>query len=219
MNNRIFELIYNNGPRLRPEMSRMTYDTYVEYYKPKILEEQLNMKLFQDHYSYAVPSKKAILQLKNYIGNDSVLELNAHLGLWSYLLSNELVNIVPTTETLPKYNPFMQIENINYLDALQKYSDRQTLLFVCPNFKFKDYTIDNILDAFTGSRIILICEEKNVNRLVNHITGGTKYILSRLNKLKYGEPYELKNQWILTNEITIPQWLNYNYKIYIIEKF
>ena len=211
----LYNLIHNYGPSLRPEMSRMDYNTYKVYYKEKVPEEKFRMKLFMNHFSNAVPSQKALKQLSNYIGKEKALELNANLGLWSYLLYNEYVDIVATNDHTNKNLPlFMPIETINYLDAFKKYNTRKTLLLECSNAYFVNKKIDEILDNFKGDRIILICEEDNINKLITEITGGIKRVLSRFKK----DSNKLDSQWINVNSIRIPQWLDHNMNIYLLEK-
>lgn len=215
---RIYELIYNNGPSLRVEMSRMNYDTYKIYYESKILEEKVRMNTYINHFSHAVPSKKAIDQLKTIVENDIVLEINSQTGLWSNLLYNQGINVIPTTSfnNFPA-SVFMPLKELYYLDAIKKYKNATALLTVCPKINFTDNTIDNVLNNFSGDVIILICEDSDINQIVANVTGGVKTIMSRLNKLKIPEPRNM-NQWLLTDEIRLPQWLNYNYKIYILKK-
>ena len=211
----LYELIYNYGPSLRPEMSRMDYNTYKIYYKEKVPEEKFRMKLFTKHFGNAVPSKKALKQLSDYINSDKVLELNAHLGLWSYLLYNEYVDIIATDEHSTHKTPFfVPVETINYLDALKKYNMRKTLLLSCGDDFFINKKIDKILDNFSGDRIILVCEEDHINKLANKITGGDKVVLSRFKQ----DRNVTRNQWIMVDMIRIPQWLDYNINVYLLEK-
>lgn len=212
--NYIYELVYNYGPSLRENMSDMDSKTYEVYYKDRIPEEKVRMRLFENHFSYAVPSKKAVSRLKKYIGDDKVLELNARYGLWSYLLYNEYIDIISTTNFINvSYPLFLPVEQINYIDALQKYQDRETLLIVCNNDYFINKDIDVILNTFTGDRIVLICKEDHINQLSKKITGGDQVVISRLKSNKKDI-----NQWIMVESFNLPQWLDNEYKIFCLEK-
>jgi hypothetical protein len=211
----LYELIYNYGPSMRSEMSRMDYNTYKVYYKEKVPEEKVRMKLFADHFSRVVPSKEALKRLSDYINNEKVLELNASLGLWSYLLYNEYVDIIATDEYyLPQKIPFfIPIENIAYLEALKKYKDRKTLLLLCNDDYFIGKKIDKILDNFSGDRIILICEKDNIDKLAKKITGKITTVISR-----FEHKQTPRNQWIVVDLIRVPRWLDYDMNIYLLEK-
>lgn len=92
----LYEMVEYYGPHLKYNLSRMSFDLYKIKYKDLVISEQIRMQLFCRHFSYAVPSKDSINQLKKYIGKNKILEISSGLGLWAYLLFQEGVNIIPT---------------------------------------------------------------------------------------------------------------------------
>jgi hypothetical protein len=210
---RIFELICNYGPKLNFEMSRSNYDIYKLEKKNNIIEEQNKMNLFAKHFSIAVPDKIAINKLSKYLGTkETILELNAYLGLWSALLKNKGCNMVATDEHYHKtYTKFYPVENMYYANAIEKYKPN-TLFLLANEQHFLSKYIDTILDIPNCDRIVIICEKTYMDELSEKISGNTKHIISRLEAKK--DP----NVWMIKQEIRIPQWLNHDYKVYCLEK-
>lgn len=205
----LFDMIYDYGPRLRYQMSRETYPVYkLEKEEDDIDNENQRMQLFSTHFSSAVPDKKIIGKLVKYIGTDKVIEVNSYLGLWSYLLATHDINIKSTSKRKPHLIPFIDIENLNPIDAIQKYNDRNILLTVSPK---NNNDLYDTIKEFQGNRIILISEKKLADKIINNIT-PTQTLLEELKQ----KP--IQYEWVLNNEYKIPQWLNHEYKVYLIEK-
>lgn len=208
----LYQMIYNYGPSLKYELSRTTYPIYELERKGEVEIEENRMKLFNKHFSSATPSRKVINKLKKYIGNDKVLEIDAYLGLWSYLLFEEGIDIIPTNTQNHSLLSFINIEKINPIDAIYKYNDRKILLTVWPHYKRSYENLNEIIKNFSGDRLILIADKTNGNKIINEITNGIQTILKELKREK------IEYKWIVVDEYHIPKWLDIKYKIYLLEK-
>jgi len=205
-------MIYNYGPELRYELSRSPFSIYELEKENEIDEEERRMDLFNSHFSYATPSKRIINKLKKYIGIEKVLEINSYSGLWSYLLFEEEIDIKATDHNKYDKIPFINIENINPMNAIEKYNNRNILLTVWPHFKKNYYKLNNIVQNFHGDSFILITEKNIASKIINNITHGTNQILKELKDKK------IEYEWILVKEFHIPKWLDLDYKVYLLEK-
>lgn len=211
--NDLYEMVEYYGPHLKYNLSRMSFDLYKLKYKDKIFTEQIRMELFCKHFGYAVPSKEAINDLKKYIGKNKILEISSNLGLWSYLLLQEGIDIKPTDHIIKNTGfPFMPIEDIDPLSAFKKYKDRNILFFIVSVHNDNYGIFHRYFEFFKGDILILISEKEMANLIIQELTGGKKKLIKRF------KDTTKSNQWLSVNEIEIPQWLNIDYKIYILEK-
>ena len=207
----LFNMIYNYGPKLRYEMSRNSFPVYKLEKNGEIDVEKYRMNLFSKHFSEATPDKKVLKKIIKYIDSDKVLEINSYLGLWSYLLLAYGIDIKTTSKHNPSLISFTEIEHLNPIKAVEKYKDRNILF----NIWSKNSDNTNVYEAinnFKGNKLIIISERKITDHIINKITPGTSRILKDLKNVK--EKYE----WVLVQEYEIPQWLNFNDKVYILEK-
>lgn len=88
MENDIYSLIRINGPKIK--------DIYTRNPDCNIIVEFVRRDIFVDRFSWAVPTRVAILEIARFIGQDYCLEIGSGLGLWAYLLQQEKVNIIAT---------------------------------------------------------------------------------------------------------------------------
>lgn len=81
-----------------------------------------------------------IKEMVKFIGKNKVLEIGAGRGLFAYLLSLENVDIVATDFASWRRSGFnfMKIEERDYLDSINKYSDRSVLIIIWPPYYDKD---------------------------------------------------------------------------------
>jgi len=104
---------------------------------------------FTKYYSWAVPCREALIEIKKFVENDKCLEVGS--GLWAHLLQLSGIDIVATDNKLEKYPKFW-IEELNANDAMVKYNDRNVL--------FLSWSRINPTENFNGSKIIFIGENK-----------------------------------------------------------
>jgi hypothetical protein len=167
----IYEEIRKAGPKLSQE-------TFSIDDIDSICIEEIRREIFIDRFSWAVPDKKSVQEITNFINTDKCLEIGAGKGLWAYLLKLEGINITVVdnlndNETklrkeieenirelkLPKelldYKPrkYFDVEILDGFNALDKYKDHN-VLFLC--WSRKDFTCE-----FKGNKIIYIGESDN----------------------------------------------------------
>jgi len=160
---------------------------------------------FIHKYSWAIPTKEAILEIKNYIGKEKVLEVCAGTGLWSYLLQKEGVDILATdtyeeTEYISDYpydsrilqaeKKFTTVEKLEAIEAIKKHSDR-SILFIC-------WSRMDPLEHFKGTKIVYVGEQEN------GCTGGY--------------PGLYKDVWENVKTVDIPNWVGLKDKVYFFER-
>ncbi len=99
---------------------------------------------FVKQYSWAIPCREAITAIKNFVGDDQILETGCGSGLWAFLLKSEGINIIPTDcGKEPFTNKYIDIEYLDCEDAVEKYPT--PILFQCwsrvspSNFKGNKY--------------------------------------------------------------------------------
>jgi hypothetical protein len=131
---------------------------------------------FVPMYSWAIPSKDAINQIAEFWGQDLGIETGAGSGLWSHLLQLRGVNVKPTDTKSEYKKEYIEIEQLNAEEAIDKYSDAN-VLFLC-------WSRVNPTKKFKGNKIVYIGEDEY---------GCTDGIPS-------------KDEWELTKTIKIPQW-------------
>ena len=107
MSTYVFEprTIIDIEPNLRPHTTTIEEDKLwemIEYYTKKATDKDYEKedidtgkhdikkynewKTFMAHFSYAIPNKKAIEKIKEFVDGENILEVGSGLGLWSYLL-------------------------------------------------------------------------------------------------------------------------------------
>ena len=141
------------------------------------VSEWQRRKAFIKKYSWAVPSKEAILEMVEFIGTDRCVETGAGSGLWSHLLQQCGADVIPTDNKFKDWDHYYSdVETLSDVDALKKYGDRN-VLFLC-------WSTTDPVDQFRGDKIIYIGEEAY---------GCTA-----------GEPNE--DDWELVKKVNIPIW-------------
>jgi hypothetical protein len=117
-------------------------------------------KYFTENIAWAIPSKESVENIRNFIGNDYCLEIGSGHGLWAGLLRLEGVNIVATDNFLShnsqQLNVFTEVEEIDYKEAMIKYSNSD-VLFLCWS-TFNDPLSYNCLTNFKGNKVVFIGE-------------------------------------------------------------
>lgn len=88
-------------------------------------------------FGYCLPSLSWIEPLSNYLKGKRVLEIMAGNGILSYLLKERGVDSLPTDNfswknNLWEKNQWMEVENINCIDAINKYCDFDVILCSWP---------------------------------------------------------------------------------------
>ena len=148
---------------------------------------------FRPRYSWSVPTKKAIAEIKAFVGNDTVLEIGAGLGLWAKLMQDAGINVTATDS--PKKSDkgeylqgeqFTGVEQIDHIDALDRYHDKKILFLCWPPYD-TSLAYESV-EYFTGDKVIFIGEG----------SGGCTGCFNFYNSLD--------ENWTKVKEIEIPQW-------------
>jgi hypothetical protein len=156
--------------------------------------ENYRRNYFAPTYSWSVPTKKAIEEIKAFVGGETVLEIGAGHGLWAKLMSDAGMDIVATDTPDPKDKilrhlqgkNFHNIEQLGHIDALDKYGNRTVLFMSWP--PYKSPMAYESLEFFTGNKVIVIGEGKL------GCTGCDKFFDS------------LSENWQHVKDIELPQW-------------
>lgn len=157
-------------------------------------------KIFMAHFSYAIPNKKAIKEIKEFANGEYILEVGSGLGLWSYLLKLNDVKVIPTDNdsssfTCCRYYRFIDVEKINSISALEKYKPN-ILLMIWPDLSLMAY---HTLLSYTGKKFIYIGEQEDGLSATNEFF------------------HLLKRDWKLIKKIIIPRY--YKDKVYFYERY
>lgn len=136
--------------------------TYADIIKDnKMLESVLyfgRRRRFIGNFAWAVPDLDAISAIKTFANNDTILEINAGLGLWARLLKNEEVKVIPT-DIKPKKHTVnhCKVHKMNHKQAIEVHGIQcNVLMTVWPNYK-ENYAAE-ALRAFKGDKLIYIGE-------------------------------------------------------------
>lgn len=206
----LWEEIEKHGPPdLNPTPpTKEKFKEFVEYLKQKGLTEELIEEVFNDrhqlqfykrnfftnNYSWSIPSKTAINEIINFVGNDAILEIASGHGVWAKLLQEANVNIKPTDYiSSPKRKNYtlnkaydIDIEDLSANDAIQKYKNFNVLMMSWP--PYNEPMAHQALQNFNGNKLIFIGEGKG------GCTGDDNFFK------------ELNQNWNLIKEVDIPQW-------------
>lgn len=199
----LWRLITEFGPKNRKHHSyRLTDKTIISSLdsldvKDEILEysriffDEFRRHCFVSYFSWAVPTQRVIRVIKEFVGDDKILEINAGNGLWSHLLSLNSVNMI-TTDKSPPNVTFTPVETIDGISAVKKYinSDVRCLMTCWPSY-LTTYANDAIEQGLTQGyleKIIYIGEGPG------GCTGD-----DQLHEI-------LNTKFELVEEIPIPQW-------------
>jgi len=171
----------------------------------KSMPEMYRRDYFIKNYGWSVPTKEAIETLKNFIGNDTVLSVGSGYGLWSKLLQEIGVNAIATTRIsekdrghMPKHDHFFtDVENIEHLEAVEKYPDAGVLMMSWP--PYDEPMAYETLRRFNGNKVIYIGEG------MGGCTG-----CDRFHNRLYNEWKEVEDM-----HIEIPQWAGINDNVFL----
>lgn len=137
------------------------------YYK-NILTTQDQRSFFFNTISWSIPTKQNINDIIKFIRSNEcpyILEIGSGLGLWASILKNTTDIKVNATDDFSWYKDkekmfCTEIENINYTDAIYKYNDENSCLFLCwppPDNDLAAYCLKN----FKGKYLIYIGQPRN----------------------------------------------------------
>ena len=119
---------------------------------------------FIHEYGWSVPNEEAINSIKDFVENDSILEIGSGLGTWAKLLQSEGISVTPTDLSLdPKENPYIiekkpytNVDQINADKAIKKYGNHKVLMMVWP--PYDSPMAYNALKLFAGDKLIFVGE-------------------------------------------------------------
>lgn len=158
--------------------------------------------IFTQKFSWAVPSEEVINEIKHFVGQLKVLEVGAGLGLWCYLLKLKGCDIIATDNFSSHFknydHKFCDIENLDAVSALKKYSDKDVLMLVWP--PYLDSMAYDALKLFKGNKLVYVGEPEGD-------ACATDDFFELLNK-----------EWKLVKEIKIPRWFGMHDLLFLYEK-
>ena len=157
---------------------------YHENKKNDMAQALIARDKFVSEYSWAIPTRKIIAELKNFIGDEIVLEVGAGKGLWAFLLKNVGVQIIATDKNLTE-NSWTNILKYDAITAINKFCPNILLIIWPPYNSPMAY---DALKKFTGDKVIYIGEG------YYGCTGDDNY-----HQL-------LTNEWKLSKKLDCPQW-------------
>jgi len=180
--------------------------------------KEINLRYFFDtnniifhtntNISWGIPYVDTIKQLAKFIGKQTVLEVYAGLGIWSWLLQEEGINVIATDkDPLSNFechkSTVTNVENLTSLDAVIKYPSDILLMCWPPPYTNSDSMDYECLINFKGNYLIFIGE-------INGCTGSEKLMK------------EINDSWIQVADIKISYWhlpmSNYNDDVYLFER-
>lgn len=200
MNSLLYEI-----EELRKDIKHKEKDAYDLTVRPlakeyELIFEYLGLKkYFFKKYSWAIPSKKSVSELVIHLPrNTEILEIGCGNGLWCKLLSYYGVKVIPTDDGSWGFeNRFVEVEIINHIDALKKYSTSNALFLCWPPKQGK--LASQCLEIFKGDFLIYIGERKG------GCTGNKKFHI-------------MLKKWNLLKTIDIPHFKEVNDSIFIYSK-
>lgn len=211
----LYDEIKKHGPKAQSIFSKDIpydegeYESLIQYLQNKreysreqaekelgIIPEHYRKDYFQGNYGWSVPTEESINKLKQFIGDDIVLEIGSGYGLWAKLLQDIEIKVIPTTRVskeddfhVPrKDHSFTKVENLIHSDAIQKYPQANVLMMSWP--PYSDPMAYEALTNFQGNKIIYIGEGSG------GCTGCDNF-----HELLYREWQEVEDI-----QIDIPQW-------------
>jgi hypothetical protein len=110
-------------------------------------------RTFIAFYSWAVPNRETVAEIRKFVGDRKVLEVCSGAGLWAKLLSSEGIDVI-ATEPIPAKKPYVSIEEAEAGAAVRAHRDCDALLLVWP--PFRDDCAFRALRSFGGTRVILV---------------------------------------------------------------
>lgn len=161
-------------------------------------------EVFRAKYGYAVPSPKAILAIKNFVGSDSILEINAGRGTWARLLIDEGVSVDATDLFAPidsKYPPFRESNEtftpirIAHATIAALETNANCLMTIWPCYDTP--MADDALKVFRGNKLVYVGEDSD------GCTGDR------------GFHERIAKDWLYYGEMGIPKWSGLHDRLYL----
>ena len=176
----------------------LTKDTYWN----NMMKDYYRRRAFINEFGWSVPTQKAIEEIKQFTGTDTVLEVGSGFGLWAHLLQQSGVQVIPTDAFVPmdklhdpQTHTFTQVEKLKALDAVSQYATSNVLMLVWP--LYNDPMAYVALKNFKGNKVIYIGESEK------GCTGDDNFC-----KL-------LNEEWKIVKNINIPRWNDIHDQIYL----
>ena len=175
-----------------------------DYWTRDFSKEWGKRRKFTKEYGWSVPSEMAVKKIKQFIGGKKVLEVGSGFGLWAKLLQQHGVHMTPTdsfeshgTEDVVKdpHRSFTKVENIPGEQAVKKHSDSSVLFMSWPPYNCP--LAADVLGNFKGDKLIYVGEGNG------GCTGDDNFHAM------------LENNFILVEEVTIPQWVGLHDSVYL----
>lgn len=144
------------------ELINRIKDSHPDSNRNPYLAEFSKRDYFSTEYGWSVPSKEAIEELKEFVGGDQVVEIGSGHGLWAKLMQDIGIQVTPTDyfegrgEYTAKKDSFTEVEDLQNLEALQKYSGYNVLMMSWP--PYDSPMANETLSAFKGNKLIFIGE-------------------------------------------------------------
>jgi len=173
------------------EKMNLSRDEAIKYFNENdFLSDFYRRDAFVKNYGWGTPTKEAIEKIKQFVRNDTILEIGSGSGLWAKLLKDEGLNIIATNKPFEKKEDyktkFTDVQELNHLRAIQKYGYHNVLMISWP--LYDDPMAYESLKDFQGNKLIFIGEEQG------GCTGCDNF-------------FDLLNQeWKLYETINLPNW-------------
>ena len=154
-------------------------------------------------FSWAIPSDEAILKIREFVGEETILEIGAGLGYWAKLLQRKGVKLIPTDNKGASWkhnaNPsFIDIICKNHTEAIESFPNA-TVLFLCwPPYANPMAT--ESLKLFRGDKLIYIGETLGGCNATDDFFSA------------------LETQWEEINDISIEQWYGIHDRLFLYER-
>tara|TARA_Y100000034_G_C6741921_1_gene329277 strand:- start:85 stop:744 length:660 start_codon:yes stop_codon:yes gene_type:complete len=125
-----------------------------------IMTEFERRRQFVRQYGWSVPSRRAIEEIKGFVGNEQIIEVGSGGGLWARLLQDAGVPVKATDilDQSPDLKNFTEVEQLSHLDAIQAYGDYGVLMLVWP--PYDDPMAAEVLKSFKGNKLIYVGESE-----------------------------------------------------------
>ena len=190
----IYEDLEKFGPEGK-EYASPPSEEELNAYKSPISNPVLRRNKYIEEYGWGVPDKQAIKKIKEFVGNDNVLEIGGGYGLWAKLMKDEGISITTTDanviETqskdhyIPNQKQFTEVEQIDHLKAIEKYGHFGVLMMVWP--PYDNPMAYEALAFFEGNKLVLVGEDNGCTACKNFFN-------------------LLYNEWKEIEKVSIPRW-------------
>lgn len=159
----IYDDIAKFGPREEGAIDETKLERHVHF---GISEYKYNRReQFINEYGWSVPDREAIESIKEFVGNEPIIEIGAGYGLWAKLLQDAGVTVKATDllqepEEHHMYNPkarsFTDVEQMSHQDAMQAYGHYGVLMLAWP--PYDESMAAETLKTFRGNKLVYVGE-------------------------------------------------------------